>query len=220
MNKISKLTMALMMVGALYSADAFAAKMQPCPAGTYSSGGAKSRAECKKCSDLGANMYAPSEASTKCKECPNGKIANEEGTGCLDSCKTTQLLASGKCTACPTGYICNGTATFECMDGYYMGKETSTDAKTKKKTTKQACVKCGANMKTCTGTTEFTCNDGFYKNGKACTACPKNYQTCTQEGFTCKDGFYENQTACTACPAGYYCSSVEDGPSEQFCRSC
>jgi len=123
-------------------------------------------------------------------------------------------MSGGKCVSCPAGYKCNGTATFECLDGYYMGtaKTTQTvNGKTKTVTT-NACVKCGANMKTCTGTEEFTCLDGYFKNGKACTVCPKNSKTCTQDGFACQDGFYENGAACTACPAGYYCSSVEDGP--------
>lgn len=211
---MKKLFMALLMAGVLVSVDAGAATKKACPAGTYSKVGAKSFADCISCATLGANRYSEKEGSSSCATCPDGKIANEEATNCLDKCATSQLLSGGKCVACPTGYKCDGTATFTCVDGYYLGEQVKTTNKNGKKTTtkKTTCLTCPANSQTCTSSTDFVCKEGFFKNGAACTVCPKNSKTCTQDGFVCQDGFYENGASCTACPAGYYCSSVEDGP--------
>ena len=220
MTKISKIAMALMMAGLLVSVDAFAATKQACPAWTYSKAGAKSKADCISCATLGTNRYSKSEASTSCATCPNGKIANETATGCLDACSGNQLLSGDKCIACPTGYKCNGTALFECLDGYYAGEQVTTKtAKNGKKTTtkKQTCLACPANSIKCTSSTDFTCKTGFFKKGTGCAACPPQSASCTQESFTCNDGFYENldKGTCVACPAGYYCSSLVEG-AEQF----
>jgi len=55
---MKKLFIALMMAGVLVSVDAAAATRKACPAGTYSKAGAKSLADCIKCSTLGANRYS------------------------------------------------------------------------------------------------------------------------------------------------------------------
>ena len=209
--------MVLMMACVLVSGDAFAAKMSACPAGTYSKAGAKSLADCISCATLGTNRYSKTEASSTCATCPNGKIANEDATGCLDSCAKTQLLSSDKCVACPTGYKCNGTALFECLDGYYPGEvRIETNAKTTSPRIEKRCLRCPTNATTCTSPRDFICKEGFFKKGTGCLACPKENVKCTQDGFTCKDGWYENMDkgTCAACPAGYYCSSSEEGPAQ------
>ena len=216
--------MALMMVGVLVSVDAFAAKMSACPAGTYSKAGAKSLADCISCATFGtgANVgryYSATAASTKCTLCDGGRIANEDATSCVDKCRDNQLLTANGCGNCPTGYKCNGTAAFECLDGYYPGEKVTTIKKSNGKTTTkkaQTCLACPTNALKCTSSTDFTCKEGFFKKGTGCLACPKESATCTQDGFTCKDGWYENtdKGTCAACPAGYYCSSSEEGPAQ------
>lgn len=222
-NKMKKLFVALLMAGVLVSVDAFAAKMTACPAGTYSKAGAKSLTDCISCATFGTGAnagryYSSAPASTKCSLCDGGRIANEEATSCVDKCRENQLLSGSGCEACPTGYKCNGTAQFECLEGYYLGEQVKTVKKNGKTKTskKQTCLTCPKNAATCTSSTDFTCKEKYFKKGDGCLPCPSESATCTQDSFTCKDGWYENieKGTCTACPAGYYCSSSEEGPAQ------
>ena len=196
--KISKLAVALVMVGALYSADALAAKRVKCPAGTYSAVGAS------QCTPCEGNSYSKAGASV-CINCKDGYVANTDHTACILDCPSN--------ATCP-----NGVTAFVCNAGYY--KKNTTDKTCTacpagyKCTGNNKATKCGENTYSVAGSSTCTpCENGYSAAGAAkCTACPAHAISCSSATvFTCEDGYYEsnanNKHTCKQCEAGYYCKN-------------
>jgi len=223
------------------SHDVFLISYDPCPVGTYLTGGS--------CVSCAAGTYSSVAGVAVCDECPSGRYSNDTGLSDCLLCAPGYFIADSseqQCTACGVGkYGAQDgmTACLDCEPGRYVNATNALDcitcddgeyqpssgnvlclgciAGTYSEITKRTCLACpngrysDDGMSTCTD-----CGVGRYATPTGCQDCPAGSSSiagsiaCT----ACEPGRYNqyNGGACFNCPAGQY----QDRDSALSCIQC
>lgn len=186
----------------------------------------RGRHVCYRC---GPGQFQPEAGKTECLPCPDGAVANGNGTACM-GCPAGQvvteegcacpdggvLTADGGCGTCAAGKERDGGICTRCRFGFFKMTEGG-----------HPCVPCGANMFALRGATTCTeCPEGkaLMNNGecgscapgqylekaiaKVCRECGRNeiqaHENVAGRCFACAGDATSGRgaTECTKCPFG------------------
>jgi hypothetical protein len=178
----------------------------PCQNGTFSASGERYCGTCP----AGTHMFKTSNEKTECRNCLQGRKAEEEGAKECEKCAVGEYQEEkGKpyCLPCIPGTFENDTGSKTCK---VCGKGQHQD-----KSGNETCLDCkvGRYMKGVGAVNCLDCNSGLYQNERGQVTCkPCNvglYQDATGN-TTCRDcpkGFFnqaQKSTGCNAVPPGFY----------------